>query len=417
VKQKFLGYQCSLCKTEFKPGEVTYTCPKDGGNLDIIYDYSSLQQDLSPETILSSQEESLWRYLPLLPVDQVHGRGTPLQAAGWTPIFSPPELREQLGLQSLWVKDESRNPTASFKDRASAVVVARAQEIGAEVVVTASTGNAGAALAGMAAAVGQKAVIFAPHTAPPAKIAQLLIYGAQVLLVNGNYDQAFDLSILAANEFGWYCRNTGYNPFTLEGKKTAALEIWECLINRKSFGRPLSVFVSVGDGNIISSLHKGFKDLQALGWLDKMPRIFGVQAEGSAAVANAFSAGTEDINPIAADTLADSISVDLPRDGVRAVRAASQTGGAYLTVSDVEILTAIADLGRVGIFAEPAGAAAYAGLHRALKQNIIGSDDSVLVFNTGSGLKDVNAAMQAVAPAVIIDPTLSAVEQALDLSI
>ena len=417
MKQKFLGYQCSLCKTEFKPGEVTYTCPKDGGNLDIIYDYSSLQQDLSPETILSSQEESLWRYLPLLPVDQVHGRGTPLQAAGWTPIFSPPDLREQLGLQSLWVKDESRNPTASFKDRASAVVVARAQEIGAEVVVTASTGNAGAALAGMAAAVGQKAVIFAPHTAPPAKIAQLLIYGAQVLLVNGNYDQAFDLSILAANEFGWYCRNTGYNPFTLEGKKTAALEIWECLINRKSFGRPLSVFVSVGDGNIISSLHKGFKDLQALGWLDKMPRIFGVQAEGSAAVANAFSAGTEDINPIAADTLADSISVDLPRDGVRAVRAASQTGGAYLTVSDAEILAAIADLGRVGIFAEPAGAAAYAGLHRALKQNIIGSDDSVLVFNTGSGLKDVNAAMQAVAPAVIIDPTLSAVEQALDLSI
>ena len=416
MKHKFLGYQCSLCKAEYKPDEIIYTCPKDGGNLDIIYDYSSLKQNVSADTIINSPEASLWRYLPLLPVNEVHGRETPLQAAGWTPNFSPPALREQLGLQSLWVKDESRNPTASFKDRASAVVVARAQEIGAEVVVTASTGNAGAALAGMAAAAGQKAVIFAPRTAPPAKIAQLLIYGAEVLLVDGNYDQAFDLSILSANEFGWYCRNTGYNPFTLEGKKTAALEIWECLINRKSSDGPLTIFVSVGDGNIISGLHKGFKDLQALGWLDGMPHIFGVQAEGSAAIANAFSAGVEEISPVAADTLADSISVDLPRDGVRAVRAASQTGGAYLTVSDAEILAAIADLGRAGIFAEPAGAAAYAGLHKALKQAIIGSEDPVLVFNTGSGLKDVNAAMQSVAPAIIIEPTLRAVEQALDLA-
>ncbi len=416
MKHKFLGYQCSLCKAEYEADEIIYTCPNDGGNLDIVYDYSSLKQNVSADTIINSPEASLWRYLPLLPVNEVHGRETPLQAAGWTPNFSPPALREQLGLQSLWVKDESRNPTASFKDRASAVVVARAQEIGAEVVVTASTGNAGAALAGMAAAAGQKAVIFAPRTAPPAKIAQLLIYGADVLLVDGNYDQAFDLSILAANEFGWYCRNTGYNPFTLEGKKTAALEIWECLINRKLIDGPLAIFVSVGDGNIISSLHKGFKDLQALGWLDGMPRIFGVQAEGSAAIANAFSIGVEEITPVAADTLADSISVDLPRDGVRAVRAASQTGGAYLTVSDAEILVAIADLGQAGIFAEPAGAAAYAGLHKALKQAIIGSEDPVLVFNTGSGLKDVNAAMQSVAPAIIIEPTLRAVEQALDLA-
>lgn len=416
MKHKFLGYQCSLCKAEYEADEIIYTCPNDGGNLDIVYNYSSLKQNVSADTIINSPEASLWRYLPLLPVNEVHGRETPLQAAGWTPNFSPPALREQLGLQSLWVKDESRNPTASFKDRASAVVVARAQEIGAEVVVTASTGNAGAALAGMAAAAGQKAVIFAPRTAPPAKIAQLLIYGADVLLVDGNYDQAFDLSILAANEFGWYCRNTGYNPFTLEGKKTAALEIWECLINRKLIDGPLAIFVSVGDGNIISGLHKGFKDLQALGWLDGMPRIFGVQAEGSAAIANAFSIGVEEITPVAADTLADSISVDLPRDGVRAVRAASQTGGAYLTVSDAEILAAIADLGQAGIFAEPAGAAAYAGLHKALKQAIIGSEDPVLVFNTGSGLKDVNAAMQSVAPAIIIEPTLKAVEQALDLA-
>ena len=413
MKDKFLSYRCSLCEQEYGPDQLIYTCPIDGGNLDIIYDYSTLRSTLTRSAVTASDEDSLWRYLPLLPVQDPQGSGTPLRSTGWTSIYSPPVLRKQLGVPSLWVKDESQNPTASFKDRASAVVVARAREIDAQVVVTASTGNAGAALAGMAAAVGQKAVIFAPRSAPAAKIAQLLIYGAEVLLVDGNYDQAFDLSVLAANEFGWYCRNTGYNPFTLEGKKTAALEIWECLINQGSFEHPLAVFVSVGDGNIISGLHKGFKDLEAIGWLDRMPRIFGIQAEGSAAVANAFFDGVEEITPVKATTFADSISVDLPRDGIRAVRAATGTGGAYLTVSDAEILAAIPELGRVGIFAEPAGATSYAGLRKALENGMISAAETIVVLNTGSGLKDVPAAMEAVKPAPIIEPTLSAVEKTL----
>jgi threonine synthase len=413
MSDRFLGYRCSLCGREYAAGEVTYTCPRDGGNLDVALDYASIQKTYSPDQIRRSEEQSLWRYLPLLPVGDPGGQGTPQRAAGWTPIFAPPQLRAGLGLRSLWIKDESRNPTASFKDRASAVVVARAREAGAQVVVTASTGNAGAALAGMAASVGQKAVIFAPRTAPSAKVAQLLIFGAKVLLVDGNYDQAFDLSIQAAHEFGWYCRNTGYNPFTIEGKKTAALEIWEQLLGRQAFDRPLVVFVSVGDGNIISGLHKGFKDLEALGWLERMPRLFGIQAEGSAAVASAFLAGTETITPVSAVTLADSISVDLPRDGVRAVRAARQTSGTYLTVADSEILAALAELGKVGIFAEPAGAAAYAGLLRALEAGLIQPDDPVLVLNTGSGLKDVRAAMQAAGEAPVIEPTLMAVRHAM----
>jgi threonine synthase len=411
----YSGYQCSLCGQIYAQDEVQYVCPKDGGNLDILLDTSVIRKNFAPEDIISGTEPSLWRYLPLLPVNEPGGSGTPFRAAGWTPLFSPPELRKNLHLDYLWVKDESRNPTASFKDRASAVVVARARQIGAEVVVTASTGNAGAALAGMAAAVGQKAVIFAPRSAPPAKIAQLLVYGAQVILVDGTYDQAFDLTIQASQEFGWYCRNTGYNPFTLEGKKTAALEIWEAM--QRGFmeytpqNKPLSVFVSVGDGNIISSLHKGFKDLNELGWLEQIPRIFGIQSEGSAAIYNAFVAGTETITPVSAHTLADSISVDLPRDGVRAVRAARQTGGAFLLVSDQEILRAIASLGIVGIFAEPAGAAAYAGLVKALEQGAIGHEDPVMVINTGSGLKDTKAAMQAVPEAPIIQPTLDAVRE------
>ena len=417
---KFVGYVCSLCRTEYAPGEVTYTCPKDGGNLDVVLDYDSIKNKYEPEDILSRADSSLWRYLPLLPVSEPEGDSTPLHAAGGTPVFRLTRLAEKLGLQNLWLKDESKNPTASFKDRASAIVVARAQELRSEIIVTASTGNAGAALAGMSAAVGQKAIIFAPKSAPQAKVAQLLIFGAKVILVDGTYDDAFDLTIQASNEFGWYCRNTGYNPFTAEGKKTAAFEIWEWWQHTHAkwhaeFGEaldhaPLTIFVPVGDGNIISGIHKGFKDLFQLGWMPRIPRIIGVQAEGSAAISNAFHGNTETIKPVSAHTLADSISVDLPRDGVRAVRAVKETGGTYVNVSDEEILNAIAELGRVGVFAEPAGATAYAGLVKGTATGVVGNADPILVLNTGSGLKDVRAALSAVESAPIIEPTLSALK-------
>jgi len=420
---KFVGYVCSLCGTEYAAGEVTYTCPKDGGNLDVVLDYEAIKSKYQPEDILSRTDPSLWRYRPLLPVSMPEGDSTPLHAVGGTPVFKLNSLAEKLGLQNLWLKDESKNPTASFKDRASAIVVARAQEIGAGIIVTASTGNAGAALAGMSAAVGQKAVIFAPKSAPQAKVAQLLIFGAKVILVDGTYDDAFDLTIKCSKEFGWYCRNTGYNPFTAEGKKTAAFEMWEWWkgahrefhkqVGEDNSHRSLTIFISVGDGNIISGIHKGFKDLHRLGWLAHMPRIIGVQAEGSAAVAKAFHGNTETITPVSAKTIADSISVDLPRDGVRAVRAAKETNGTYITVSDDEILKAIAELGRVGIFTEPAGAAAYAGLVRGAGLDLVRGEDPVLVLNTGSGLKDIHTAMQAVSPAPIIEPTLEAVKRIL----
>ena len=422
---KFVGYRCSLCGEEYSPVDVTYTCPKEGGNLDVVLDYDSIKNKYKPEDLLSRTKSSLWRFLPLLPVSEPEGESTPLHVAGGTPTFNLSSLASKLGLQNLWLKDESCNPTASFKDRASAVVVARAREIGAEVVVTASTGNAGAALAGMSAAVGQKAVIFAPKTAPKAKVAQLLIFGAKVLLVDGSYDDAFDLAVQAANEFGWYCRNTGYNPFTTEGKKTAAFEIWEWWENthrtwHEKFGTdvdhaPLTIFVSVGDGNIISGIHKGFKELLQLGWIARIPRIIGVQAEGSAAISNAFHENTETIMPVTSKTIADSISVDLPRDGVRAIRAAKETEGTYVNVSDEEILSAITELGRVGVFAEPAGAAAFAGLVKGTGLGVVGSEDPILVLNTGSGLKDIRAAMSAASSvaAPIIKPTLRAVKRVL----
>ncbi len=419
----FAGYRCSICGQEFGPDDAQYTCPQDGGNLDVILDYDRIRRDISPSELRRSPDTSIWRYLPLLPVrDPGHYR-TPLRAVGWTPLFDVQPIAGRLSLGKLWLKDDGRNPTASFKDRASAVTVARAQEIGAEVIVTASTGNAGAALAGMAGAAKMPAVILAPRTAPPAKIAQLLIFGARVVLVEGTYDDAFDLTIQAAEKFGWYCRNTGFNPFTAEGKKTAAFEICEQLSiesegessAKERWPTPDAVIVSVGDGNIISGLHKGFKDLLELGWIDRIPRLYGIQSEGSAAIYNAFKAGSEDIQPVSANTLADSISVDLPRDGLRAVRAATETGGAYVAVPDSAILGAIAELGRdTAVFAEPAGAAAYAGLLTAAEKNLLAQGDRVVVLNTGNGLKDVARAMDAAGEPLVIEPTLEALQSALN---
>lgn len=422
----FTGYRCSICGQELGPDEVQYTCPHDGGNLDVILDYDRILRDVSLGDIRHSADTSIWRYLPLLPVQDPGHFGTPLRAVGWTPLFDLQPIAAKLRLGKLWLKDDGRNPTASFKDRASAVAVARAQEIGVDVIVTASTGNAGAALAGMAGAAKMPAVILAPKTAPPAKIAQLLIFGARVVLVEGTYDDAFDLTIQAAEQFGWYCRNTGFNPFTAEGKKTAAFEICEQLSiesDEKTSGQELwptpdAVFVSVGDGNIISGLHKGFKDLHKLGWIDRIPRLFGIQSEGSAAIYNAFQAGSEEILPVSADTLADSISVDLPRDGLRALRAATETGGAYVAVPDSAILDAISELGRdAAVFAEPAGAAAYAGLLTAVEKNLLTEGDRVVVLNTGNGLKDVVRAMDAAGEPLVIEPTLEALQSALDAEV
>ncbi len=409
----FVGYQCSVCGKTHGTDYKGYVCDACGGNLNVILDYDHIKKNFKPSDIFSSAEKSLWRYLPLLPVEEPGFEGTALHSAGFTPVYKSEKTAKDAGVGTLWIKDEGRNPTASFKDRASSILIARAKEIGAETIATASTGNAGAALAGMAAASQWKAVIFAPKTAPQAKIAQLLVFGAKVILVDGNYDSAFDLSVEACDKYGWYCRNTGYNAFTAEGKKTAAFEIWEQILCKRNNDKPLNIFVSVGDGNIISGIHKGFKDLKELGWLPNMPRIFGVQSEKSAAIFNAWTAHTETITPVTATTIADSISVDLPRDGVRAVRAAVETDGAYIAVPDESIYEGITALGKIGVFAEPAGATAYAGMLKAVSMGIIGENDDVLVINTGSGLKDVRSAMTAAGQAPVIAPTMDALEDFL----
>ena len=402
-------FKCVLCGAEYDPRTVRYVCPKHGddGILDTVFDFTEISKTASPHTIADSPDFSIWRYAPLLPLDNPQRSAPPLQV-GWTPLYRSTTLGVQLGINKLYFKDDGRNPTSSLKDRASAVVVAKARELGIELITTASTGNAGAALAGLAAAAKMPAVIFVPKTAPQAKIAQLLIYGARVILVEGNYDKAFELCLQVTKEFGWYCRSTAFNPYTVEGKKTAALEICEQL----QWKSPDVVFASVGDGNIICGLWKGFRDLLSLGWIEKMPRLIGIQAETSAACYNAWKAGNEKIVPVQATTIADSISADFPRDGVRAVRAVRETGGVYLTVTDPEILNAIPELARgEGIFCEPAASAAYAGLKKAVQQGVVRADDNVVCLLTGNGLKDISSAMKVAGTPTVIEPTLEAVRR------
>jgi threonine synthase len=430
-----LGLKCTICGAEYGVDEVEYVCPKHGdeGILDVIYDYDLIARRISPDKLANNPIRSIWRYLPLLPVEpeatQRLIEGTVLASVGWTPLYGAPRLAAHLGLRHLWVKDDGRQPTASFKDRASAIAVVKTRQLGYEIVTTASTGNAAAALSGLCAAVSQPNVIFVPRTAPQAKITQLLVFGATVLLVDGSYDDAFELCLKAAPEFGWYNRNTAYNPYMTEGKKTAAYEICEQLTAR-GLGRgaprlpcssaplplqaPDRIFIPVGDGCIIGGVHKGLRDLLALGWIDHMPKLMGVQAAGSSPLVDAWERGLEglDMEPVEAHSIADSIVAGLPRDRIKALRAVRGSRGAFIRVNDEEILAAIPALAQgCGVFAEPAAAAAYAGLVKAVEQGLVGPDEQVVVLATGSGLKDIASAMKSVGQPLFIEPTMDSLRR------
>ena len=411
--------KCLVCGSEYNENEVMYTCPKcgDEGLLEVEYDYEAikkeftkeyLQNNFTKEYLQNNKMYNLWRYLPLLPINDPSKIG-PLQV-GFTPLYPVERIRADLGVSNLYIKDDGRNPTASLKDRASAIVTAKARELGLNEITCASTGNAASSLAGATASTGLKSYIFVPKTAPVAKLTQLLVFGATVFAVNGTYDEAFELSIKATKEFGWYNRNTGFNPYTVEGKKTVALEIAEQL----NFDVPDYVFVSVGDGNIISGVYKGFFDLLNLGFIEKMPTLVPVQAEGCAPVVDAIN-GDGIIRPVTPNTIADSISVGIPRSGIMAVKYIKETKGFGIKVSDEEILSAIKYLGTMsGIFAEPAASTSFAGYLKALKEGLVKKDDKVVVIITGNGLKDIASAMKSVKEPIYIDPTIEDVKKKLN---
>lgn len=402
-----VGYRCVNCNESFNFGELLYTCPKCSSNLQIEYDYEKIKSNFSKDDLKNSNDLSIWRYLPLYPVKTRFD----LPKVGWTPLYKTEKLGSILGLKNLYIKDDGKNPSASFKDRASSIVLSKAIESNIKVIAGASTGNAGSSTACLASALGLKAIIFVPRKAPKAKIAQLLIFGSTVVSVNGTYDDAFDLCLKASKEFGWYSRNTGYNPFTREGKKSVSFEICE----QMNWNVPDVVFVPVGDGNIISGVWKGFKDLYNIGFINKLPRLVAVQAEKSNAISQAFITNSE-IKEVSGDTIADSISVSIPRDGQSAVLALKESKGTAIEVSDKEILDAIPTIARnTGIFAEPAASASYAGLQKALEKGFVDKDENILLLITGNGLKDIDNALKVAGNPLEIENSFEDVKKLLKI--
>lgn len=391
------GFRCVSCGRSFDPDEVLYTCPDCGaldGTLDVIYDVAWLANRFTPARLAERRGQTLWRYHELLPIRKSETIVT--IPVGMTPLYpfpaqvAPPSTFPE----RVWIKDDTRHPSGSAKDRATSVGLARARELGLTRVAAASSGNAASSLATIAARAGFACIILAPATAPEAKLVQVLVHGARLIAVEGTYDQAFDLCMLLCERSRLYNRNTAVNPVLGEGKKTIALEVWEQL----GYRAPDVVVVPVGDGCILGGVAKGFQDLLDLDLIERLPRLVGVQAFGARALADAWQKGRDRCEPVDARTVADSISVSIPRDQKKALRAVRQSKGVFVAVGDQEILEAMSILAaRAGIFVEPAAAAAYAGLLEAGREGAVErGEETVLVF-TGHGLKDIGAARTAAA--------------------
>lgn len=390
----------------YGPNMDTMTCPICGetGILDVLYDYDEVGKKLDRYRLKKQEDYSMWRYLPLIPVKDKPSNA--LQV-GWTPLYPSINLRDELGLKALYIKDEGLNPTASLKDRASIVACVKALEADETTICCSSTGNAASSLAGNAAKLGLKTVIFVPERAPLGKVTQLLIYGANVITVAGDYKATYDMSKAAIDTFGFYNRNAAVNPYLVEGKKTVILEIAEQL----DFEMTDWVVVSVGDGCTVGGVYKGLYDLKMLGLIENIPKILGVQAKGCAPLYKAFMAD-KPFEPVEENTIADSIAVGIPRNPIKALDGVRKSGGTYVTVSDEAILDAIKTLGqKEGIFGEPAGVASLAGLKTAVEQSIIKSNETVTIIMTGNGLKDVKSGQKVIGKPEPIQADRQAIEE------
>ena len=380
--------KCVKCGKEYPATPDVTTC-ECGGILDIVYDYDYIKSRLTKEKLAARKDMTMWRYRELLPIEE-ETENTPLRV-GNTPLYEEPRLAEMLGLGHLYVKDDGLNPTSSLKDRASAMAVAKAKEAGKDIIACSSTGNAASSLAGNAAAAGMKTYIFVPSRAPKGKVAQLLTFGATVVSVQGNYEETFELSSKAIDRWGWYNRNAAVNPYLSEGKKTVSLEICEQL----QWKAPDYIAVAVGDGCTIGGVWKGLKDLYAIGFIDKLPRLISCQAEGCCPLNRAIEEKAP-WHPMEENTLADSIAVGVPRNPDKALQAIEESNGLVVNVSDAEIMAAQKLLGSVcGLFGEPAGVTGTAGVKKLCEMGVLGKDDTVVTMISGNGLKDVENAIKA----------------------
>ncbi len=384
-------YKCPACGAEYKTEPGRYLC--DGCA-------AGQKPDRPLEGVLECRWEGNFTGsaddIPL-PVD---GKFFPPLPVGNTPLWQVPRLREATGFHNLYIKDDTCEPSGSFKDRASFLVAAFAKQHGISEIALASTGNAASSMACVGAACGLKITVFLPKKAPQAKRVQVLQYGAVLKEVDASYDVAFETSLEYSKATGVLSRNTAYNPLTIEGKKTVAFEIVRDIAKVRSNGSsgkqfiaPDHVFVAVGDGVILAGLYKGFEDLVRLGRIEKVPTVWACQAAGSSALARALIAGSFG-KPVPSDTVADSISVDVPRNGTHALLKLQKHGGRAVVVSDTEILASQLELSsKAGLFAEPSASTAWAGFVKSRES--LKNTDTVVVMITGSGLKDIAGAMKA----------------------
>jgi threonine synthase len=400
-------YRCTLCGNTYARDEVRYLCPACGrgyhpgkpleGVLEVLFD----AEELCAAANSGIPDEEMF-----LPVERCF---FPPLAVGQTPFMSVPRLARELKCAHLHIKNDAANPSGSLKDRASFLMAAEARRLGERTIVTASTGNAASALAAVCASAGMEAIIFVPASAPRAKLAQMILYGARVVPVDGSYDDAFALSLQYTTEVGGLNRNTAYHPLTIEGKKTAGLEIFRQ--NRNTV--PDVIVVPVGDGVIISGISKAFLDLRTAGIIETMPHLLGVQAERSDAI-HRYVRGETYSDALSPSTIADSISVRTPSNAHLARKAILDSDGTTVTVSDDEILSAQSLLARTtGVFAEPAAAASLAGLQKALGERLLHGRESTVLLVTGHGLKDVDAALKGVTMPAPVHPDLESARKFL----
>lgn len=379
----FSHFRCTQCGAEYPLQGALYLCPvcsrdyKPGiplpGVLEAMFDYQAIAREWyhKPDPMLFSALDAC--FYPPLPV-------------GNTPLTRVDRLAISLGIKDLFIKYDGLNPSGSYKDRASQLMVAEANRLGMDEIVCASTGNAACSLACLCASAGKKAVIFAPAKAPAAKLVQILIHGATLHKVDGTYDDAFAAGLEYSVATGCLNRNTAYHPFTIEGKKTAGLEIFQQL-----GGVPDWIVIPVGDGVILAGIHKAFIDLQRAGLISRLPRLLAVQSESSDAITSYWETGEYQDAPHP-DTVADSISVRTPSNAHWAVRAIQETDGRSIRVADDDILRDQLELARkTGVFGEPSSSATLSGLKAALARGWINDRDSVVLLVTGHGLKDTGA--------------------------
>ena len=402
------GLRCRECGRAY-PAEALHVCDYCFGPLEVVYDYERLAATIDRGSI-EAGPRTIWRYRDLLPT--APAPELDLQV-GCTPLVRAERLAAELGLGELYVKDDTRNPTGSFKDRVVSVALSKARELGLKVAACASTGNLANSVAAHAARAGMTSYVLIPSNLERAKVATTAIFGGHLLAVEGTYDDVNRLCAeLASDRPDWAFVNVNVRPYYAEGSKTLAFEVAEQL----GWQLPDHVVVPIASGSQLTKIRKGFHELVTVGLVDDHPvRISGAQAEGCSPVAQAFAAGTDAIRPVKPHTIAKSLAIGNPADGFYALEAARQSGGAIGSVTDQEILEGISLLARTeGIFAETAGGVTVATLAKLAAAGVVRRDERVVVYITGNGLKTVEALGDAVGPSAVIAPTLEAFAAAED---